>query len=344
MSRVFIDRFSEDRSIETVLASAMTWVCAEKYITPGASIFIKPNLTWRRPTPGVTVTPRFLGALIKTLISYSSNIIIGESEGGQSCFQAEEAFQSHGLNDLIKNYGIKVINLSKCKHETATTIVNGKTILVNLPSLLLHEVDVFITAPVPKVHAMTRVSLGFKNQWGCLGDNMRVSLHPVFNETVLAIHKLLKPRLCIFDGTYFLDSTGPMMGNPVPMNLIIAGDDVGATTLACCKVMNISPRSIPHLRLALKENLFPKSMNAIEMNQSPEEFSTRHFHLHRALLNYVQLAAFKNRLLNHLFYCSALADALHEILWTIRRSSLFKRALYGKYGPGEAKRGGRTRT
>lgn len=73
-----------------------------------------------------------------------------------------------------------------------------------------------------KVHAMTRVSLGFKNQWGCLGDKMRVTQRPVFDKVIVAINKLIKTVFASY-GNYFLDYTGPMMGEAVPMNIVIAG-------------------------------------------------------------------------------------------------------------------------
>ena len=46
-------------------------------------------------------------------------------------------------------------------------------------------------------------------------------------------------------------------------------------------------------------------------------------------------------MLNRFFYDSAFAAAAHDILWLIRRNSQVKRLLYGKYGAGEANRGGR---
>ena len=86
--------------------------------------------------------------------------------------------------------------------------------------------------------------------------------------------------------------------------------------------------------------MFPASLEDIEFNRQPSEFAERRFRLRRSSINYFHLAAFHNTLINRLFYDSALADALHEVLWFIRRNPLVRRLLYGKYGPGEAKRGG----
>lgn len=339
-SRVFIGQF-DITSLNESVAQALAWIGAHRVITHGSRVFIKPNLTWRQPTPGVTVNPRFLRALIENLVVLTPNITIGESEGGQACFHAEEAFESHGLYDLEREYGIRVVNLSRDQHEVATTTIAGKSVSVELPSLLLHEVDVFITLPVPKIHAMTMVSLGFKNQWGCLGDKMRVTQHPRFDPMILAINKILKPQLCIFDGSYFLDYTGPMTGEAVPMNLIVAGNDVGAASLACCEIMGLDPMSVPHHRLALREGMFPASIESVELNCRPGDFARRKFRLKRSVINYIHLAAFKNRSLNRFFYNSLFADAAHEVLWLVRRNSYVKRFLYGKYGTGEANRGGR---
>ncbi len=340
MSRVFIERFIPE-NLPALLGSALEWINASKVIPGDARVFIKPNLTWKCPTPGVTVTPAFLRALIEALLPLTSNITIGESEGGQACFQAEEAFASHGLYDLEREHGIRVINLSRLQHEKVQVPVNGKVVSLQVPSLLLHETDVFITVPVPKVHAMTGVSIGFKNQWGCLGDKMRVNQHPHFNSAILALNKLFKPKLCICDGTFFLDHTGPLIGEAVPMNLVIAGDDVGATSMVACEIMQIDPMSIPHHRLARQEGMFPESLQAVTINRPPLDFASRRFRLRRSFINYIHLAAFKNVLLNKLFYDSVFADALHEFLWFARQQPLIRRFLYGKLGPGEANRGGR---
>jgi hypothetical protein len=132
-----------------------------------------------------------------------------------------------------------------------------------------------------------------------------------------------------------------MMGEAVPMNLVIVGEDVGATDLACCAVMQVDPMSIPHLRLALREGMFPTSLEDIEFNRCPSAFTQRQFRLRRAMINYVHLLAFRNVFINRLFYDSMFADFLHEVLWFIRRNSTIKHILYGKYGTGEANRGGR---
>jgi uncharacterized protein (DUF362 family) len=341
VKKVFLERFRDQSELQATISAALKWVDVNAIISANARVFIKPNLTWKKPTRGVTVTPIFLRAIVEALLPITPNITIGESEGGQASFRAEDAFEGHGLYELQERFNISVVNLSKVKHETVSTKVYGETVSVSLPSLLLNAVDVFLTVPVPKIHAMTGVSIGFKNQWGCLGDKMRVTQHPRFSSTVVAINKILRPKICICDGTYFLDYTGPMTGEAVPMNLVVAGDDVGATSLACCLIMRIDPFRIAHHRVALYDGHFPRSRSEIGFNKPPERFAERQFRLRRSLVNYIQLAAFKSAWLNRLGYDSVFADAIHEVLWFIRRNARIRSLLYGKYGTGEANRGGR---
>jgi uncharacterized protein (DUF362 family) len=110
MSRVFVDRFGLTKPLDRAVAEAFEWVHASKIITPTSRVFVKPNLTWRKPTPGVTVTPAFLRAIVGALSDLTPFVTKGGSEGRQACFQAEETFETHGLYDLEREYGVCVVN------------------------------------------------------------------------------------------------------------------------------------------------------------------------------------------------------------------------------------------
>jgi uncharacterized protein (DUF362 family) len=262
-------------------------------------------------------------------------ITIGESDGGYNGYRAEEAFQGHGLYALAKRYGVNVVNLSRLPSEVVSGSLDGHAVDVRLPSMLLKGVDVFVSIAVPKIHAMTGVSLGFKNQWGCIPDAMRIRFHPDFARKVLFIHKCLNPRLMLFDGQWFLDRTGPLVGDPIKMDLVIASDDVGAASLACCEIMGISPCSVQHLALARRLGLLPGSLSEIEFSRAVEEFKTHRFELRRSLVNVIALFAFHNRALNSLLYDSKVADWAHACLYRLRRSEGVARLLYGRVGPPE---------
>lgn len=172
--------------------------------------------------------------------------------------------------------------------------------------------------PVPKVHVMTYLSLGFKNQWGCIPDVKRLRHHHDFDRIVLAINKALNPRIVIFDGTYFLNRSGPMDGDPVRKNLLIASNGNGAGTLACTELMGISPDKATHLKLAQKIGMMPKNIKNIVTNTDLEKYKNENFYLSRTFINWITLIAFHNKFLTKLLYDSRFAGPIHELLYFIR--------------------------
>jgi len=339
MSRVYIGRISGEVLDCPQVVQALEWLGWQELVPTGSRVFIKPNLTWPEHIPGVTTTPQAIEAVVAALRRRTSRIVVGESDGGYHSFRAEEAFRGHHLYEIAEKYGARVVNLSKQSAESITIPVAGRRVTVTLPRLLVHETDIFVTLPVPKVHVMTGVSLAFKNQWGCLPSTMRLRDHPQFDHKILAINQLLKPRLAIFDGTYFLDGAGPMSGESVRMDLLIAADSIGAADAVCCVVMGIDPASIRHLRLARRTGLFPESLTGITLNTSLEPFLGRRFVMRRAFLDWLSLLGFRSGRLAWLFWESPAADPLHRLLYAVRRNPLACRLLYGPAGsPPEWKR------
>ena len=308
----------DERNYAEKLAAAMQFVGWDRIVASQDRVFIKPNFTYPTYKPGVTTSPAIIEAAIQLLKTRTSNITIVESDGGGRIWTAGEAFRGHGLDDIAAKYGISLMNLSEHPSESAESIVAKRNVRVVLPSVLLHDCDVFITMPVPKVHTMTRVSLEFKNQWGCQPDVKRIRNHPDFDHKVLAINKLLKLRMAIFDGTYFLNRTGPMEGDAIKKDLIIVSNDIGAGSLVCCEIMRIDPWTVSHFRLARKEGMFPESLAQVELNCNLEPFKGEPFRLERTWLNWLALAAFRSHIGTKLVYDSVFADPIHKLLYLIR--------------------------
>lgn len=331
--RVFVSKLNSGTSIQNQILEALNWLRWETIVKPSARVFIKPNLTWPEPTPGVTVTPEFIEAVVAVLCTRTRRVTIGESNGGSHGFKAEEAFEKHGLYSIAERYGIQVINLSRLPSEQIDVAVNSKNVTVELPSLLLYDIDVFITLPVPKLHAMTGVSLAFKNQWGCIPNTMRLRNHAQFSEKIVAINKLLKPKIALYDGTFFLDKNGPMMGEPIRMDLLIATDDIGAGDWVCCELMHLNAIRVKHLWVARKEGLFPNRFDEIVLNQPVDGMRGRPFRLKRNLVNWIALVAFNHPWGTKVLYDSVFAAPIHWLLYTVRRNPFIGRLLYGETEP-----------
>lgn len=161
--------------------------------------------------------------------------------------QAAEAFAGHGMYELRDEFGVEVVNLNDESRDLIAFRSRGQTYQLPLPTRLLHETDLFITMPVPKIHCMTGLTLSYKNQWGCIPDTMRLRRHYIFDDAIVAINRALKPAV-LADGTYFLDRNGPMEGDAVRMDLIIAASDAGAFDRYVSELMGFPWQRVKHLR------------------------------------------------------------------------------------------------
>lgn len=323
MRKVYIGKFNEESAIRMELMKALNWIEIEKILFPGARVFIKPNFTYPFYKEGVTTSPIVIEELVKILLDFTPNVIIGESDGGYNAWKAEEAFQGHNLYDMAKKYGVGLVNLSKSNTIKTEINLTSSKLNIGLPTLLLNDTDVFITMPVPKVHVMTKVSLSFKNQWGCIPDIMRLMYHHHFHELIIALNKLLNPKIVIFDGTYFLDRTGPMEGDAIRMDLIVASNDLGAGSLVCCELMDIDAKRIKHHQYAHRSGMFTYSLADVHLNDRIENFKCRKFRLERSWIHWGALAVFHSKLCLKLVYDSPFTGIIRSILTAIKGKTAY---------------------
>ncbi len=78
--RVYISKFNDQENLKTVMAEGLDFIGLDAIVPKDARVAIKPNLTWLYPSPGVTVTPAAIEALVTVLKSRTSKITICESD------------------------------------------------------------------------------------------------------------------------------------------------------------------------------------------------------------------------------------------------------------------------
>jgi uncharacterized protein (DUF362 family) len=286
-------------------------------LSASTRVALKPNFTYPYYKRGVTTSPEFIREAVKILRKYTPHIAIVETDGGYGAWKVSEAFNGHGIHDLEREYGVKSVNLCDEPREMIEFRSRGRTHRLPLPTRLLHQTDVFISMPVPKIHCMTGLTLAYKNQWGCIPDIMRLRRHYIFDDAIVAINQVLKPWV-LGDGTYFLDDNGPMEGTPVAMDLIIAATDAGAFDRYVSELMGFPWQRVRHLRRAVAAGDMPARLEDIHYNVAPSEARTRTFKLRRTARNYIALAGFKSRFITWLGYESWFGRVvLHWILYAI---------------------------
>lgn len=284
------------------------------------AIFIKPNLTYPVYKKGVTTQKSFVDSLIAALrnLNTTTKIYIGEGEGGYNSFSMTEAMHAMGFFEIAKKYSnVEIVNLSELERKKVELRANGKPYLIDLPKIFFDEIDFSISCPLPKVHCMTKITLSFKNQWGCLPDIMRLKNHYVFDEIIGQVCDKLKFRYAFLDGKYGLNNNGPMVGDPVEVNWFAASNSLRAFDMIVSEMMGFNWRKVAHLRAVGKFGRMPKRKD-LEIKGDIESLK-RKFILKRNLWNYPALVAFYSSRLTHLFYFSKLSKILHDLMYTFRK-------------------------
>ena len=315
-NRVFVGRFESKDQILHQMQDAFSWL--GRIIKPGDRVFIKPNLTYPFFKPGVTTSPEFMEAAVQVLRDSTSKITFVESDGGAYSWPALTAMEGHKMTELRSRYDVRLLGLSQQPRRLVSTEIDGHRLEIELSAEMLDECDVFITMPVPKVHAMTYLTLAYKNQWGCIPDPKRLRHHHNFDRLILGVNKLLRTQIALFDGTYFLNRTGPMAGDAVPMNLLIASDGIGAGSLVCSELMQIPATKAGHKRLAQRLGMMPSTLQQVTLNTDLEQFRKQPFFLKRTAMHWVSYGMFHSQTLTRILYHSPVAKPAHRILYFFR--------------------------
>ena len=282
-------------------------------------IFVKPNLTFPVYRPGVMTSPEAVEAAIRVLVDVGAQVWVGDSDsGGYNPFSMHEVYRQTGIAEVAPRYGAQVVNLSDLPRKTISFACRGKEVTLDLPRLLIEEIDALVTLPVPKIHMNTGVSLTLKNQWGCIPEpNDRLRLHPFFKETVQAVNEAVKARFAIIDGRFGLNATGPMRGEVVELNWLCVTDDIGAGERVVCSLMGVDPMKMKYLKYAHQIGNLPE-LSEVALNTRLDEFIGPRFYLKRSWTDYPGYLAFNSRRLAHLAYFSRWATFLHKILYLFR--------------------------
>ena len=202
---------------------------------------------------GATTDPLVVDALIKMIRPVNEQIVVIESDANIT--NADKAARVTGMLDVCRGNDVPFINL---KRERDRVELRPESPLalesMKIPRIVVnsHIVDV----PKLKTHNTTTVTLGMKNLFGLIPNKWKFRYHRKgISKVVVDINSVLRPSLVVIDGFVAMEGGGPVGGDPVKMDLVVAGRDVVETDSVGARVMGFDPREITHLRLAAERGI-----------------------------------------------------------------------------------------
>jgi len=219
-------------------------------------ILIKPNLTmdvskYRR----ACTNPEVIKALIDIIRQQGGEPYVGESSM-VGC-DTYRAYENSGLKEVCEERNTPFIDFNRCLPTKVT--LNGNFVKEIVVAETLLEFDKIISVPIMKTHVLTGVTLGMKNMKGIQYKNEKIKLHEkgmhMLHVGIVDINTKFKPYLTVIDGSFAQEGEGPVGGNSIKMDVIVASEDVVAADSTACRLMGINPHEIKHIKYAEERGL-----------------------------------------------------------------------------------------
>ena len=245
-----------------------------KFIRPGQSVLLKPNLTaGADPSTGGTTDPRFCEAVAELIMEYCRPGAIYCGENTNTGNATTEAFRRLGYADMCERRGIGLVDFTNA--ERVDIAIPGALYaeVISIPKIAM-DADVFITLPVLKNHDTVCVTAAIKNSFGLVEGETRWRAHRdnAIEQYLVDIALARKPDFAIVDGRIGMEGIagGAHFTHPRYANRIIMGADPVAVDTVCAHVMMQNPR-VRYLQWADERGLGNCNLDYINIRGMPLE-------------------------------------------------------------------------
>ncbi|MFX1238041.1 MAG: DUF362 domain-containing protein [Promethearchaeota archaeon] len=274
MSKSIVSIVKYEKPLES-LRNAIELANGFEDIPENAKVFIKPNIVyWTRhcvyPKWGVLTTTRIIEDVIQLLKEKGINdITIGEgivADDPKDKETPKDAFEKLGYNALKEKYEVKVYDIMDRLFEKVE-LTDDLVIKMNADML---NSDFLIDIPVLKTHAQCVVSLGMKNIKGLISIPSRKKFHSPDPEknldyNVAQLANKVPPTLVIIDGIYSLERGPSFDGRAHRTNALVVSRDILSADMIGANLLEIDPKSVPHLVQAAKQRNRPLDLSDVEI-------------------------------------------------------------------------------
>jgi uncharacterized protein (DUF362 family) len=221
-----------------------------KNIGAGSTVVIKPNITadsisWRQ---GIVTNPHLVRAITEIVAERNPREIL-IAEAIAVGLDVKKAFSFLKYDVIARDTGALLIDLYD--EEFVEVPVPGSKFHSTLQiAKTVLEADFLINVPVMKTHVAVGISVGMKNLMGTISAEQKKKFHYFgVAESVIDLNTVVKPQLCIADGTVAGEGDGPMANSPVGFQTLLAGTDNRRVDTVCARVMGFEPDEIEILKI-----------------------------------------------------------------------------------------------
>jgi len=222
----------------------------ERFVRPGETVVIKPNVAFARPPIiGSTTAPQLVAEIARLCLKARAKkvlVVDNPINDPASCFSVS------GIAAAARGAGAEII-LPKDSLFAHVTLEKGR-LIKNWPVFYgpLGKADKLIGIAPVKDHHRAGASMTMKNWYGLLGGRRNI-FHQDINTIIAELSMLVKPTLVILDGTEVMVTNGPTGGSISDLkrtNTLIASCDQVAADSFGAELLGLRTSDLPYLRKA----------------------------------------------------------------------------------------------
>jgi uncharacterized protein (DUF362 family) len=262
--RVILADQREYRADE-IAGKASSIIAATGLDVRGKTVFVKPSFVYPSRNPIVksiiTQPEVIVGALRALRDAGAKKIMVGESS---VLGPSRVSFHSTGVLPLLKGLAEPVF---LDEQEEVEVKVDKPWVQESftVPKIWL-DADVYVSLPKIKTNMFAEVTLTIKNNLGLLRQRARLLYHDYRLHKKLAdLYKVRQPDLVIADCIVAGEGQGPLMAEPVPLGLLVGGDNAVAVDRVACYLTGYEPQEVEHLKLLIEAGYGPASLDDIDI-------------------------------------------------------------------------------
>jgi uncharacterized protein (DUF362 family) len=224
----------------------------ERFVRPGETVLLKPNVGWDRlPEQAANTDPQVVAELVRLCKGAGAKRVL---VADISCNDPARCFSRSGVLAAAGEAGAEVLDARKLPLVAANLTGAASGLEVIAPLLAADKV---INVPVAKHHSLSRVTLGMKNWFGVLGRG-RNRLHQDIDRCIAELGATFRPTLTVIDATRVLLDNGPQGGSlddVKAVGAVLAGTDPVLCDAWGAIQLGVDPRSLGFVAEAEKRGL-----------------------------------------------------------------------------------------
>jgi uncharacterized protein (DUF362 family) len=222
----------------------------ERFVKPGDTVAIKPNVAFASPPMlGATTNPDLVAEVVKLCYKAGAKkVIITDNPINEPA----GCFAISGISKAVGQAGGEII-VPKSNLFKNTTLAGG-TLIKDWPILYepFRKANKLIGIAPVKNHHRSGASMAMKNWYGLLGGRRNI-FHQDINTIIAELAIMVKPTLVILDGTEVMMTNGPTGGSLSDLkrtNTLIAACDMVAADSFACGLLDMKVSDLPYLAKA----------------------------------------------------------------------------------------------